>query len=167
VAVSQLSPLELDAWAGFLETYLLLRRELDRRLVKGHGLLTASYGVLLRLERAGSKGVRMSELAEHAFMSSGGLTRLADRLERDGLITRTRSRDDLRGFEARITPAGRQALRRANVQHVADVRELFLDHVTEDELEVLAGVWGRVREANAELTQTASRIAKTAPARSS
>jgi DNA-binding MarR family transcriptional regulator len=99
----------------------------------------------------------MSALAEQAMMTSGGLTRLADRLERDGLIARTRSTDDLRGYEARITPAGRKALRRANRQHLADVRELFLDHVTQEELEVLAGLWRRVKAANAELSQTASR----------
>jgi DNA-binding MarR family transcriptional regulator len=97
----------------------------------------------------------MGELAEQAMMTSGGLTRLADRLERDGLIARTRSTDDLRGDEARITAAGREALRRANQQHLADVRELFLDHLTEEELAVLAGVWPRVKAANADLGQTA------------
>jgi DNA-binding MarR family transcriptional regulator len=152
---SRLSPLELDAWAGLLRTHFLLRSELDRRLLKGHRLLVSSYGVLLRLAWAGRDGVRMSELAELAMMTSGGVTRLADRLERDGLITRTRSRDDLRGFEARITPAGQKALRRANRQHLADIRELFLEHVTQQELEVLARVWRRVQDANAELTQTA------------
>jgi DNA-binding MarR family transcriptional regulator len=109
----------------------------------------------------------MSALAEQAMMTSGGLTRLADRLERDGLIARTRSTDDLRGYEARITPAGRKALRRANRQHLADVRELFLDHVTQEELEVLAGVWRRVKAANAELSQTASRSTRAASERGS
>jgi DNA-binding MarR family transcriptional regulator len=145
--LSRLSALELDAWGGLLRTHFLLRRELERRLLKSHGLHLSSYGVLLRLEWAGSDGARMSELAEQVMMTSGGLTRLADRLERDGLITRTRSADDLRGYEARITPAGRRALRRANQQHLADVRELFLDHVTAKELELLAGVWGRVKAA--------------------
>jgi DNA-binding MarR family transcriptional regulator len=147
MAVSRLSQVELDAWGGLLRTHFLLRRELERRLRKSHGLHLSSYGVLLRLEWAGRTGVRMSELAEQAMMTSGGLTRLADRLERDGLITRTRSAHDLRGFEARITAAGRKALRRANQQHLADVRELFLDHVTPEELAVLAGVWRRLKGA--------------------
>ena len=90
----------------------------------------------------------MGELAEQAMMTSGGLTRLADRLERDGLIARTRSTADLRGYEARITPAGRKVLRRANQQQLADVRELFLAHLTREELDVLAGIWRRVQAAN-------------------
>ena len=96
----------------------------------------------------------MSQLAEQTMMTSGGLTRLADRLERDGLIARTRSRDDLRGFEARIT--GRpQGPTPGEPTAPGDVRELFLDHVTHEELEVLAGVWRRVKDANVELSQTA------------
>jgi DNA-binding MarR family transcriptional regulator len=152
MALSRLSPLELDAWGGLLRTDFVLRRELERRLLEGHRLHFSSYGVLLRLAWARRNGVRMSELAEQAMMTSGGLTRLADRLERDGLITRTRSRDDRRGFEARITPAGHKALRRANQQHLADIRELFLNHVTQEELEMLARIWRRVTDANAELT---------------
>jgi DNA-binding MarR family transcriptional regulator len=76
----------------------------------------------------------MSEPAHHVLMISGGLTRLADRLEHDGLITHSRDAEDFRGYEARIIPVGRKALRHANRQHVEDVRELFLDHVTQEDL---------------------------------
>jgi hypothetical protein len=51
------------------------------------------------------------------------------------------------------TPAGRKALRSANRQHLADVRELFLNHVTHEQLEVLAEAWRRVKAANPELDQ--------------
>ncbi len=71
----------------------------------------STYDVLLRLVRA-RDGLRMSELAKRVFMTTGGLTRMADRLERDGLITRSRSANDLRGYEARITPTGRKAFDR-------------------------------------------------------
>jgi DNA-binding MarR family transcriptional regulator len=151
---NRLSPLELDAWGGLLRTHSVLYRELERRLVKSHGMPISTYDVLLRLAWAGSAGLRMSELATQLLMTTGGLTRLADRLERDGLITRTRSAHDLRGYDARITPTGRKALRSANQRHLADIRELFLDHVTQEQLEVLAKVWRRVKAANADLDQT-------------
>ena len=112
----------------------------------------STYDVLLRLARV-RDGLRMRDLANQVFMTTGGLTRLADRLERDGLITRTRSAEDLRGYEARITPAGRRALKRANRQHLDDVRELFLDHVTHEEREVLAGLWRRLSDADAQVRQ--------------
>jgi DNA-binding MarR family transcriptional regulator len=140
-----LSPLEMEAWAGFLRMHTVLYRELDRRLTKGQQMPFSTYDVLLRLAWAGDAGLRMSKLAGQVFMTSGGLTRLVDRLERDGLITRIRSAEDLRGYEARITAAGRRALKRANRQHLDDVRELFLEHLTQDELEVLAAVWRRLK----------------------
>jgi DNA-binding MarR family transcriptional regulator len=143
----RLSPLELEAWGGFLRLNMTLHRELDRRLLKTQGISITGYEVLLRLVWAG-RTLRMSELAEHVLMSSGGFTRLADRLERDGLIARERSADDLRGYEVRITPDGRRALKSANRRHLADVRSLFLDHVTDEELEVLARVWRRIKAAN-------------------
>jgi DNA-binding MarR family transcriptional regulator len=96
--------------------------------------------VACRLGWAQSAELRMRELADHVRMISGGRTRLADRLECDGLITRSRGAEDLRGYEARITSVGRKALRRANRQHVEDVRELFLDHVHKRISRVLAGM---------------------------
>jgi DNA-binding MarR family transcriptional regulator len=141
----ELSPLEMEAWSGFLRSHTLVYQELGRRLVKSHGMPLSTYDVLLRLAWAGRDGMRMSDLAAKVLLTSGGLTRVADRLERDGLIERVRSPDDMRGYVARITPAGRRTLRSANRKHLADVRELFLEHATEEELEVLARVWGRIK----------------------
>jgi DNA-binding MarR family transcriptional regulator len=154
----ELSPLELDAWGGFLRSHALVYQELERRLLKSHGMSLSAYDVLLRLTWARPDGLRMSELAAHVLMTSGGVTRLADRLERDGLIERVRSTDDMRGYLARITPAGRKALRSANRQHLADVRELFLDHVTKEELELLARVWGRIKAAHGSAVPVPRRV---------
>lgn len=148
-ARDRLSPLEMDAWSGFLRMHTVLYRELDRRLTTSRQMRLSTYDVLLRLAWAGDAGLRMTDLAEQVFLTSGGLTRLADRLEGAGLITRTRSTTDLRGYVARITRPGRVALRRANRQHLDDVRELFLNHLTEQEQHVLAGVWRRLKATNA------------------
>jgi DNA-binding MarR family transcriptional regulator len=153
MAGDRLSPLELDAWGGLLRTHTVLYRELERRLVKSSGMTISTYDLLLRLAWVGGSGMRMSELATPLLMTTGGVTRLVDRLERDGLITRTRTAHDLRGYEVRITPAGRKAIRGANKRHLADVRELFLDHLSDEQLEVLAEVWRRVKAANADLDQ--------------
>ena len=150
----RLSPLELDAWGGLLRVHTVLYRELERRLVKSSGMPISTYDVLLRLSWAGRSGLRMSELATQLLMTTGGLTRLVDRLEGEGLISRTRTAHDLRGYEVRVTPAGRRAFRSANQRHLADIRELFLDHVTKEQLDVLAEVWRRVKTANADLDQT-------------
>lgn len=145
MARSGLTALEQGAWGGLLETHSAFWRELERRLVKSHGMALSTYDVLVRLDRSEACGLRMSALARQVLMSSGGVTRLVDRLEEDGLVCRERSTEDLRGFEVRITPAGRKALASASRQHLEDVRELFLCHLTEDELELLAGIWRRLR----------------------
>jgi DNA-binding MarR family transcriptional regulator len=164
MARDELSTLELQAWGGFLRTHAVLYNELERRLETSHGMTISTYDVLLRLSWAGAAGLRMNELADQVLKTSGGLTRLADRLEREGLITRTRSSDDRRGFEARITPKGRKALRRANRQHLRDVRELFLDHLTEDQLTTLASAWRDLRVVFAELGPTATAAARASAA---
>lgn len=88
--------------------------------------------------------MRMCDLASSAVLSRSGLTRLVDRLEREGLLTRETCASDARGAFAKLTPAGREKLVAARATHLAGVRSLFLDHLTEEELEVLGAVWARV-----------------------
>lgn len=147
MAETHVSALEMAAWGGFLRTHTMLFREIDQRLVASNAMPMPHYDVLLRIAWAGEDGIRMSELARQVLMTTGGLTRLVDRLEREGLITRTRSKQDLRGYEVRLTPTGRKALARANKAHLKDVRELFLDHVTAEELKLLADIWERIKVA--------------------
>jgi DNA-binding MarR family transcriptional regulator len=101
-----------------------------RRQLKSHNMSILTCDVARRLGMAQSAELRMRELADHVRMIYGGPTRLADRIERDGLINRSCGAEDLRGYES----VGRKALRRANRQHVKDVRELFLDHVTQEDI---------------------------------
>ncbi|NEE00808.1 MarR family transcriptional regulator [Phytoactinopolyspora halotolerans] len=104
----------------------------------------AEYGVLALLGEAGPKGMRMSELAERRLMSTGGFTRLADRLERRGLIERRPSTVDGRSLDAVLTKEGRALLRRAWRRHYRDLRELFFDRLDDDDLRRLADIWDRL-----------------------
>jgi DNA-binding MarR family transcriptional regulator len=86
----------------------------------------------------------MSELAEGVLLSRSGLTRLVDRMERDGLLRREPCEEDARGFFAVITDAGRELFRRARVTHLDGVRARFLTHFSREELGTLAELWERV-----------------------
>jgi DNA-binding MarR family transcriptional regulator len=88
-AVGQLNSLELDAWRGMLRVHSTLVKKLDTELVAAHGLGLTSYEVLMFLADAPDQRMRMHDLAASIVLSRSGLTRLADRLERDGLIRRT------------------------------------------------------------------------------
>ena len=78
--------------------------------------------------------MRMCDLAEQAQLSRSGLTRLVDRLERDGLLERCSCEHDARGSYACLTRPGRERLEEARVTHLAVVREHFFSHFSEGEL---------------------------------
>ena len=88
--ITGVAPMELGqrAWRGLLRTRACLVKRLDAELEQAHGLPTSSYEVLHHLAQAGSGRMRMRDLAEQAQLSRSGLTRLVDRLERDGLLHR-------------------------------------------------------------------------------
>ena len=149
--VHELSGTELGAWRGFLRVHSALVRELDTELDAAHDLPLSSYDVLIYLQSAPEKRLRMAELADSVLLSRSGVTRLVDRLEREGLIVRDTCTSDGRGCFAVLTDDGEQLLARARPTHLAGVRERFLSHFSEEELEVLARFWERVRPGAADL----------------
>ena len=135
---------ELRAWRGLLRTHALLVKRLDAELEAEHGLALTSYEVLLHLQHADGRKMRMCDVAESVLLSRSGLTRLIDRLEREGLVERTSCPDDARGAFARLTDAGLAKFRAAQGTHLAGVREHFLAHFGPEELDVLGQAWDRV-----------------------
>lgn len=143
MATGGLGDLELQAWRGFLETHDRLWRAIEAGLAPLN-VSMAEYSVLALLAEAGPAGMRMSDLAERRLMTSGGFTRLADRLERRGLIERRKSTVDRRGFDAILTRDGRNLLRKAWRQHQRDLRALFFDHLDDVRLRHLVDVWDQL-----------------------
>ncbi|HEY1274392.1 MAG TPA: MarR family transcriptional regulator [Thermoleophilaceae bacterium] len=135
---------ELAAWRGMLRVHAGLVRALDAELAAMHGLPLTSYEVLLFLADAPGGRLRMAELADAVLLSRSGLTRLVDRMEREGLIRREQCPNDARGWYAAITHTGLQTFRAARDTHLAGVRERFLTHFSREELHALAELWGRV-----------------------
>ncbi len=144
-SVKQLGNLELAAWRGFLATHSHLVRELDRELETAHALPLTQYEVLLQLEAAPEHRLRMGDLAASVLLSQSGVTRLVDRLERDGLVARERCPSDRRGLNARLTAKGLEKLLEARPTHLAGVRERFLSRLSQSELRGLAGAWTKLR----------------------
>src|SRR5918999_6567285 len=101
--VLELTGTELGAWRGLLRVHTALVRELDAELYAAHALPLSSYDVLIYLRSAPGKRLRMAELADSVLLSRSGVTRLVDRLEREGLITRDACVDDGRGCYAVLT----------------------------------------------------------------
>jgi DNA-binding MarR family transcriptional regulator len=140
----RLTPLELGAWREFLHAHAVLTRELDEELRRAHGLPLSSYDVLVNLESAADRQMRMSELADAVLLSRSGLTRLVERLEREGLLERADCPSDARGSLAVLTDQGMARLAQARKTHLRGVRDRFLDRFSDDELERIGNFWRRV-----------------------
>jgi DNA-binding MarR family transcriptional regulator len=144
-SVKQLSARELAAWRGFLRVHASLVRDLDRELEQAHGLPLTHYEVLLYLDNAPDRRMRMSDLAASVLLSQSGVTRLVDRLEQSGLVVRRPCADDRRVLWAALTNAGRACLEEARPTHLAGVKARFLSHFDDGELDELAAAWERIQ----------------------
>lgn len=90
------------------------------RDVQQYGLNTSEFGVLEFLHHKGDQPVQ--KVAEKILVTSGTMTYVIDKLQKNGLVTRRRCEDDRRVFYVALTPKG-QAL-------IADIyprHELFLN----------------------------------------
>jgi DNA-binding MarR family transcriptional regulator len=135
---------ELAAWRGMLRAHAELTKELDAELAREHDLPLSSYEVLLYLADAPDGRMRMAELADSVLLSRSGLTRLVDRLQREGLLKRQRCESDARGYFAEITPKGRRLFDAARRTHLDGVRARFLSRFSRDELRAMGALWQKL-----------------------
>ena len=154
VPLRELAPAELGAWRGLLRVHSALVKALDAELLATHGLPLTSYEVLINLQAAPGRRRRMAELADGVLLSRSGMTRLVDRLERDGLLERDACTDDGRGTFAVLTDKGEALLGEARRTHLDGVRERFLQHFEPGELRTLATLWDRVLPGAADLSHS-------------
>jgi DNA-binding MarR family transcriptional regulator len=97
--------LEEEAFLGLQRTASLLLQSLGREL-KGHDLTPAQYNTLRILRGAGPDALTCGEIGERLVSPGPDVTRLLDRLEQVGLVTRLRDPEDRRVVRARITEKG-------------------------------------------------------------
>jgi DNA-binding MarR family transcriptional regulator len=137
----ELSADERTAWLGLLDVHNRVVKELDHELERKHGLSLSAYSVLAALVRSPDGRLQMSQLADHTLISRPGMTRLIERLERDGLVERVRGGADTRQVYAAVTEQGLERLAAATKSHFDGVRSRFLDKLTDTQLRALASAW--------------------------
>ena len=135
---------EMAAWHAFIHAHTRVIRKLEQELESEHCLTLPAYEVLAHLSEAPDGRLRMSELASFAVLTPSGLTRLVDKLARDGLVERARCATDARVVHAVITPAGLARLRSAYPTHLRGVREHLIDRLSTDQMEAIASALGPV-----------------------
>jgi len=125
---------QLVAWRSFLRAHATITRVLEAELVAEQDLSLAAYDVLVQLAEAPDRRLRMTELADAVLLSRSGVTRLVDRMERAGLVERSRVAGDGRGVAAELTAEGLQRLRVASRTHLAGVLQHFVARLDADDL---------------------------------
>jgi DNA-binding MarR family transcriptional regulator len=147
----RLTPTQLDAWRRFLRAHTVVIRRLEADLLAEHNLPLASYDVLVQLVEAPDRRLRMTDLAQRVLLSRSGLTRLVDRLEREGLVRREACESDARGLFAVLTDEGYARLRRATPTHLRGVSDYAVGRLGPDELDQLRAILGRLLEDGVDL----------------
>ncbi|MDI6098865.1 MarR family transcriptional regulator [Actinoplanes sp. NEAU-A12] len=100
-----------------------------RALEQECGISHLMYEVLLILGRAGGPGLSMSAIGRAQVLTTGGVTRLIDRMEAAGLVERAEDPGDRRGRLVRLTPLGEQTAVRATRLHRDNLRRLLADRL--------------------------------------
>ena len=131
------------AWAALLRTHAAVVPKLERRLA-GIGLPLSWYDVLLVLNAAPGRRLRMSELGAAAVLSRERVSRVVTELERAELVVRESNPDDGRSSFATITVAGRARLRAAAPVYLSGIEEHFAGHLSDRELRTVAEALQRV-----------------------
>ncbi len=122
------------AWSAFLRAYAAVVRRIEADVEAKARLPLGWYDVLLELNAAPGRRMRMQELGEAAVLSRSRVSRIVDELVAAGLAERQPNSEDRRSAYAAITDEGRKVLRRAAPVYLTAVREHFVADLTPTQL---------------------------------
>lgn len=128
-----------------LEAHAQLTRVLDADLQDSDGISLQTFEVLLRVSRADRGRITMSELAGGVSLTTGGVTRLADRLEKDGLVQRASCPSDRRVVYLQLTDLGQQTLSTALAHHLDSLDRRVAGRISTRDTAVLNRVLDELR----------------------
>jgi MarR family transcriptional regulator, 2-MHQ and catechol-resistance regulon repressor len=146
MASEQLDDPRLTAVGLFVEAHQGLIAKLAPR-IHDQGLSDTEFEVLLRLSRTPNRRLRMTDLSAQTSLSTSGITRVVDRLERDGLVVRESCDTDRRGTWARITDSGTDRIGGVIGGHLDDIERWFTGLLSSSQLDALTDALRVVRDA--------------------
>jgi DNA-binding MarR family transcriptional regulator len=137
----------IGAWAALIKVHAAVVPLLERELAEGKGLPLAWYDLLLVLNAAPGRRLRMSELGEQAVLSRTRVSRVVTELEAAGLVVRQTDDEDRRSAFAALTSEGRASFRAAAPTYVRGIEKYFAQHLTDDEVRVITRALTKVLNA--------------------
>jgi DNA-binding MarR family transcriptional regulator len=139
-----LTPEQTAAWESFIRMQEKLIGRLSRRVQADSGMSAADYTVLVKLTESGEGRMRFMDLTKLVEWEKSRMSHQVARMMKRGLVSKEDCPDDGRGAFIVATPAGYEAIEEAAPLHVAHVRRLFIDALTEEELATLARISDRL-----------------------
>jgi DNA-binding MarR family transcriptional regulator len=139
---------QVTTWINLHQTARVIQAKIEERLRAKTDLSWAEFELLMRLQVSSARGLQMSEIAAQLVGSPSGTTRIADRLEKDGLIVRETPRENRRIVLVELTDRGRAVLAEAGKAFRVILQETFGDHLTQDEVSELRGLLRTLLEKN-------------------
>jgi DNA-binding MarR family transcriptional regulator len=138
------------AWRAVLLAQDRVVRAIERDLADAGQVPLSWYDVLLELNAARGRCLRMQELSDRTVLSRSRVSRLVDDLVREGLVHRRPDPDDGRATLACLTPGGRYALRRAAPIYLRGIEQYFTSLLDAHERATIAAALQRVVDAHHE-----------------
>ena len=135
--------LENRIFVALLQTADTLGQEAEH-LLKAAGIPNAQYNVLRILRGAEPEGLACRAIGDRMISHDPDITRLLDRMEKRGLITRERQTDDRRVVKTRITPQGLSLLKTLD-QPIHDLHKRQFRHLSAARLKILSDLLEEVR----------------------
>ena len=132
---SKMPPLEDQVFVAILKAADALGQQAER-LIRTAGLTGTQYNVLRILRGAGPEGLACRAIGDRMITHDPDITRLLDRMEKRGLISRERQKDDRRVVKTRITPEGLDLIKPLD-QPVRDLHKQQFRHVARTRLRTL------------------------------
>lgn len=131
-------PVWFDAWRGVLFANAKVLHAVEGALQEHSGISLAVIDALGRLYDAPEQRLRMQELQERSLFTPSGMTRLIDRVDKAGYITREPVPGDRRGVLIVLTSEGAQKYEDSMERHRADLEQAFGSRLTASQHQAVA-----------------------------
>ena len=138
------SKIDITAWVRIARAHTRILDQVEKALKLAKLKPLSWYDVLLELERSGESGLRHFELEEKLLLPQYSVSRLVDRIESAGYLSRTTCSDDLRGQVLHITKQGKQVRQRMWPVYRDAIRKAVGDKLSDTETRKLADILSKL-----------------------
>lgn len=143
----QLEEDQLAAWRAFVNAHAAVIKRIEADLSDQRREPLTTYDVLVALYQSPDKKLRMSDLANKVVLTRSGLTRVIERLEREGLVERERTEEDRRGAFAVLTREGKREFLRTWPVYAEGIYNYFVSVLDEEERKAVEKAMTKISEA--------------------